>query len=381
MKKTRKMRVSRWRVRRSSCARKTPFATLFLCILSTVMGGLADFPVSSSLARADDVVVSLSTESGFVASVGMESDDAQLSAQILNRMGTFIRDTLVVALPPDVQARLSRSRFDIRLVPEVADRAAVDGLFIPPGDDSAGSQIRIRSALMTGPDWKPLLAHEFFHAVHHVLHPGEEPWVREGLAQLFETMVLGSMNGVNLAAAFKDPSTPLMGRYSIERPNPAQYGHDLLYFHYLKSQCGGDGLVWKLASGASGETGRNGIDRELRASSGPRLPQCESFEASARHFEIARMHNQITYAEPANRRIHFLLSTTLPGPAPASGVSAAELARLEPFQPLLLQARASVGSAAGLERYWLKRKFPYNVVQEAPPEAGSADWVQVIFRR
>lgn len=337
------------------------------------------------------------------------------SSDILEiRIDTSLPESGLVG--PKIQAKNLLKLMSVKVLPLIPDRlraqiqgkkalltftntCPVDGLFFDPETrpgraSSPQLEFCIHSDLVESNDLEALFVHEFFHVLHYVIHPNEMPWVREGLAQLFEFRVLDRFNSSNFKAAMAQLTTPLEGAYSLDKIDRAQYGHDLLYFYYLWSRCGGDELFWKLVEGAPAVYEGQAIDLALEALSGlqksSQTPECSSFEASAIHFEVARAHNHIQFGAESTER-YFLVPQTLMGhwstAQPASSVQAVlgdktelEMGR---FTPLLLTADATVKAAFLREfrQFWLEKRFPYRVSQLPPAQDQLSQWNWLLIRK
>ena len=157
----------------------------------------------------------------------------------------------------------------------------------------------------TSPELPRLVAHEYFHALHYWLDPGEEDWVREGMAQVFEIFVVGRPNGKHLMAAQKFPSAPLVGAFDYGNDNSTRYGQALLYFSWLTRECGGRELFWDLLRPVDGLKGLKKIDTVLRKRGGLR-PQCRSARQSVLDFQMAKVHNRVDFYKWDNPLRYFL---------------------------------------------------------------------------
>ncbi|MGK5082551.1 hypothetical protein WDW37_04530 [Bdellovibrionota bacterium FG-1] len=296
-------------------------------------------------------------------------------------VGRFLENRVIPSLPTEIASALPDQKIQIRF----RRGLEADGLFLAPPNgtngtqDSATLRIEIRAELLANRDLSPLIAHEFFHALHFRLHPDEEPWVREGLAQTFEYLILHEFNGANVAAAFAYPTTPLQGNYSTSKIVPAQYGHDLFYFYYLWSQCGGEPLFWNIVHGQPERFGAEGITAALNSMNSPK-PQCQDFSASAESFEIARIQNESGSNNEDPERYH-LWSTTLPQGQPLDSINKTTLKELQPLSPLVLRVSVSVklGAFKSIKTYWLHRRFPYEV-QAFSPNKSDDSWWQVLLK-
>ena len=283
--------------------------------------------------------------------LGLETEYIQAARQLLS----FLETSLYPALPSQVRKAIAGRKILITLKKDPGD----DGVFID--DEGPDFSISIRHSELRTENARQILAHEFFHAVHHALRPGEPAWIREGLAQLFEFRVLGYFNELNMKAAFADFSTPLEGTYVVGKTSRAQYGHDLMYFYYLWANCGRDRLFWRIASSGL-ETAFNEVASHFD------LEQCRGFEKSAVHFEIARAQNEFDGTANSNEQIHFLWPTTLPASQPRSVLSANEINLLNRFQPVTLTADTVLPPRMSKEvqLYWLQKSFPYAVTTITP---------------
>ncbi len=189
------------------------------------------------------------------------------------------------------------------------DKSEHNGLFIPD-EINRNHKILIQLIQLNSNGLKALLAHEFFHAVHFELNPNESPWIREGLAQVFEFMVTNELNGGNLRSAISNPLTPLIGTYHLETPNAAQYGHNMLYFYYLYKHCGEASVFWDITLGQNGLKDTDLLNAVLKKQQSNKS-QCRNFASSAVNFEIAKIHNQIQFAQEENQEEFFLAPTNL----------------------------------------------------------------------
>lgn len=331
---------------------------------------------------------------GEYLSVEVLSESRTLRPRELEEFQRFILEEAWARIPADVREKIRRKepRVDLRVEWTADSGVAADGLFIPTQErtsESLGSlRIRIREDLASGPNAKSLLAHEFFHVVHFLLNPDEEEWIREGLAQYFEAWVVGHPNGINVAAAFRNPTTPLQADYDVNRIIPEQYGHSYLYFQYLADHCGGKRggpeLIWRIAKGEGIEKALEATRRESALSSALG-PECASFHASVLSFEIARIHNKYLYRPAkgifARTNTFLLIPTTLPGPEPLAEFSDADASLLEPISPVVLSssARLSAKALRGVSQVWLEREFPFRVDASSEVSPGSG-WIRVLMK-
>lgn len=297
--------------------------------------------------------------------------DLSIERARAQQLAQVFQTRVVPAIPTEIwQDVLRAPRVTMRLRADLP----MDGLFNPPPastDVSRGLEVLMRTSLLINGDSETILAHEVFPAIHYVLHRDEPAWLREGMAQVFEWRAMSvkghteRFNTRNLTAAFRDIQTPLEGEFVVGRANPAQYGHDLLYFYYLYQQCGGDALFWRIARSAPGNFGRATIDAALSMNTSP---QCRSFVDSATSFEVARVHNEIRYDVKENTKQYTLRP-------PSALTKATALERWDPsadvlraFDPRLVQVSAltpAVLSGVGKQFrvFLLQSKMPYAVLE------------------
>jgi hypothetical protein len=222
------------------------------------------------------------------------SDMSPPLAEVIN----FLEKKVWPEFPPGI----SRPMFPVSIIlkPDINPQ----GITWPSGEIWINLQAALRS------EGKRLLAHEYFHVVHRDSNPQEESWVREGLAQLFEYLILGSLHSQNVDAALENTWMPFWYQYDGQKKDSsAQYGLHLLYFYYLYEQCGKDILFWRLVQGwdkGTTLTGEANITAQL-ASMHSRREQCQDFRSSLIHFLVARIHNHIIYVRGTDQRRFYLL--------------------------------------------------------------------------
>lgn len=323
-------------------------------------------------------IVSFSINKEVYAALSSSQQQSLISK--VSELNLFFKEEVFPKIPSLVFEKIKDMKVNIHL----SDKSGRDGLFIP-GEVEHNHKINIQLLLLNSNGIKALLAHEFFHAVHFEVNPGEEPWMREGMAQLFEFIVTDNLSGANLQASIAKPNTPLIGKYDIENVNPAQYGHDLLYFFYLYNHCGGDDLFWSLATGQDDLQGAELIDRLLSLKNSTPV-ECKNFHNSAVSFETAKLHNQmqITKAEQTGERDRFFLApTNLPTKAtlfssPQDLIKATE--QLPDYSSLRTGLNIFEAAKASLKNckvFYARRSFPYDVSEDTP--SGSTRNLEVII--
>jgi len=164
-------------------------------------------------------------------------------------------------------------------------------MFIESSDETAPLVLRVRAELVNDPSFYRLLAHEWFHALHFVVHKDEPAWLREGLAQVFENMVMDGYNGQNLIEALDHSTTPLEAIFDVNQESREAYGHVFLYFYYLYQKCGKQPLFWKIVEGVPGKFGEGSVEFALSQMKDQPV-YCSSFRESVIHAELARAVNR-----------------------------------------------------------------------------------------
>jgi|GEM_PF-6106225 len=179
----------------------------------------------------------------------------------------------------------------------IEKNSSAEGVFYPPGTHELfkGNDLIISfdPSALSSLEFYRLVTHELFHAIHFVLKPQEESWVREGLAQLFENKIHQSYNLTNVMTALSVSTTSLLGSFDHMASDPEQYGHDFLFFYFLEQKCsqGNELFFWQLSS--SLEQGKEGIESALKKSfSASRRSLCINFKSSANAFMVARALNK-----------------------------------------------------------------------------------------
>lgn len=228
------------------------------------------------------------------------------------------------------------------------------GLFLP---SQSPLTLQIHSSLILSSDSERTLAHEYFHAIHWIFHSDEPAWLKEGLAQLFETRVFarGKFNTNHLAAGFSSPSTSLVGDIHVNAISPAHYGHLLMYFWYLYERCGGEDLFWKLTAPRSETYGMLTIESALREL-GNTKKGCGGFSESVSEFELARALNVKNLTGEDSER-WFLLYSSLAKTKFQKGLpTQATWANAGPWTPYFIAAErglTEVTGYAGARVWWL----------------------------
>lgn len=328
-------------------------------------------------------------ENGFVRftidkNVYESLDESQKNtlSQKIQELDAFIEKDIKGKIPTSVMDNL----FNLKIKITFTDKPGRDGLFTP--NDSGEHTISVQFIQMNSNGIKALLAHEIYHAIHYQLNPDELPWIREGMAQLFEYITTGELNGMNLYAAIKNPMTPLLGNYDAAESNPAQYGHNMLYFYYLYNHCGEDNIFWKITE-AKNQNGLKGsflIDAILKEINSPMI-ECRDFADSATIFEVAKLHNQIQFLNLTEKNKFYLAPMDIMPKLPQPQTST-ELDSIIKNMPVLSSYKLSMdsfiqlkGKCPNCELYYALKTFPYTVSEAAPKKSKDIDVILVKLRK
>ncbi len=296
----------------------------------------------------------------------LSSIQQQAIASKVTELNSFFNDDVFPKIPNEIKEKIK----DLKVTISFSDKDGRDGLFIPDTENH-NHKILVQLIQINSNGLKALLAHEFFHAVHFELNPNEATWVREGMAQLFEYITTDELNGLNLQAAIATPMTPLIGSYNIDDPNPAQYGHDMLYFYYLYKHCGGDQIFWSLSEGKDELKSTSLIDAVLKIQDS-KNKECSNFSSSAISFEVAKNHNQVQLSTPEDRERFFLAPTNL-SPKDLVINTPAELASAVSQIPLYSSLKLKLetwnnlkGQCRNCQKFYARHSYPYDVSEERP---------------
>jgi hypothetical protein len=296
----------------------------------------------------------------------------------IQELDSFVTQKIIEKIPKDISDKLT----DLKIKVSFSNLPGRDGLFTP--DISGEQTITLQLTQLSSNGINALLAHEIYHAIHFHLNPNELPWVREGMAQLFEFLATNELNGKNLSAAIKNPMTPLLGEYSIEEKNPAQYGHNMLYFYYLYNHCGKDKLFWSIteAKNQNGQKGSfliDGILKEINISAA----ECEDFSSSAITFEVAKLHNQIQFLNLKEKN-KFSVAPMEIAPSFITPKSENELANYIKGMPVISSYKIALadfkklkGSCSNCEIFYASKDFPYTVSESEPQKTKDIDVILV----
>lgn len=293
----------------------------------------------------------------------------------------FIGNDLESKIPPLVKEKIQN--LNIKFV--FTNELERDGLFIP-GD--SGHTISIKYLNIYNNGINSLVAHEIYHAIHFHVNPNEEAWIREGMAQVFEYMTTGELNGMNLYSAIKDPFTPLIGTYNHENNIPAQYGHNMLYFYYLFKQCGRDALFWQLTQGNPEKRlkGTKLIDHVLSQVK-DNLEQCSNFKTSALTYEVAKNHNQVIFNNTNNSKMYFVYPGNIVS-AIGPITNQTELNKIIDSMPALSSFKLKITEknsflspqCSQCYLFFSQKSFPYSLEKTLPQGSNLLDYDLIIVK-
>ncbi len=307
--------------------------------------------------------INISVEQEILSTLN-EFESHQLSQKIQS-IRFFLQEKVEPLIPMGLKQSLRNQKVSLH----IHRRLKRDGL-TQNAHEQYTSQISIHYSTLNSSGLMALIAHEFFHTLHFSLSSDEYAWVKEGLAQVFEFLVTGQMNWVNLNAAMMNPFTKLIDTYQIEKSNEALYGHSQLYFLYLYERCGKEKLFWKLVEGIKGYKGSRLIDKVLESMNLPEL-ECKNFDESVIHFEVAKMHNKIQYSKPELEQRRFFISPSNITPNIQVFSSKESLSQFIESMPVLSSAKIPLSQFLSFDGqcekciiFYAHTKFPFNVTED-----------------
>jgi hypothetical protein len=289
----------------------------------------------------------------------------------------FIQNQLIPGLGPEIRSRV----YDKNIFFELTKDRHAHGIFWDPLKKQGRLTIAINESLLESADLKRVVAHEFFHLVHFLVNPNEEAWIREGLALLYEYEVLNEYNANAREAALLDSTTPLIGDYNIKNISNEQYGHNFLFFYFLKNKCQKKNLLWELALGFQDKKGQDLVDFILANT------PCKNFKNAALIFEIARAHNRVVYlTQDSEMDTRFSLDPQRDFKMRTQNVVREDqIKKLKTYQPLLLSHAAYAGlgkdseTLKNLTIVFIRMTFPYTV-QDSEPKENLIEWNVILIR-
>lgn len=286
----------------------------------------------------------------------------------ISELDTFFTNNIYPNIPAHILEKIKNLKVTIYF----SNQSGRDGLFVP-GEDDHKHRIIVQLTQINSNGFKSLIAHEFFHAIHYEINSGEAPWVREGMAQLFEYIITNEFNALNLRAAIANPLTPLIADYDILNVNAAQYGHNMLYFYYLYKHCGGKAFFWNISEGVNDLKGAYLIDFILSQQES-KSKECKNFSSSVVSFEVAKFHNQIQFSK-SNESERFFLAPNNLSPKITTVNSPDELEMVIRDLPIYSSLKLKLevwnnlnGQCSGCIAFYAKRSFPYEVDEHMPSD-------------
>ncbi len=162
-------------------------------------------------------------------------------------------------------------------------------------DSKGNSAILITpSSIQNDIETTAIVVHEAAHLAHLTIKPNEESWILEGLALLFEELVVHRPSPY-VYNGFIFPETSLTASLDVHQSDyrfgeseAAQYGHLAQYFSYIYRLCGQSTLINNLLDSKNSKTGISLMDEVLPASSDQSL-MCKDFKSSFKAFSLARI--------------------------------------------------------------------------------------------
>jgi len=334
----------------------------FLCVI----------PFSSQSAWAEEVLTL--KQDHFTVTIPVSDT---LTQEVFQRTASDLVDTIKkFAYPKVPEAILEKIKNrPIRIEFTSLDRG---GGFSGELNASGELPIQLKQSYFKNPDIKSRLIHEWFHALHFVIHPNETSWIREGLATLFVYMTSDGVAyprypGAGLLDALSQSTTPLKYPFDPDQINSEAYGHVFFYFLDLYRNCGGSDLFWSIAQGLPSKFDEETLDSALKGSD---VDFCGNFVNSAVHAEIARFHNETVYGPNDQVEKRYLVMSDLPSfgklkTTPILNLKN-DLMKLQPFQPLLISKEgvknipASVVSDPNVRIFTMEQDYPYSVRRWSP---------------
>jgi len=316
-----------------------------------------------------NIVLHVETDSG------LNTNDLQSRAHAIV---DFVENKLYPKVPSALLAKVKAKTLRIEIT---SNLKAKGGLFDPEQSQKDELVLQIRKNLFADDSIFRLIAHEWFHALQFVIHPDEPSWVREGLAQVFETIAMGGFNGPNLLAALDASTTSLEYDFNPKKTEREAYGHTFVYFYFLYKNCGGDSLFWKIAESATNRFGADTINAALKGNS---KKECSDFETTVLDAELARFHNHKIYGKDTQTDLYWLTPEfeRTPKVVEEGVLDRSVIDALPVHRPLLL--KKSYRSALKpflkdpkLEIYTLSKTYPYRIIRGL--SSGSDDNDEILF--
>lgn len=264
--------------------------------------------------------------------------------------------------------------FNTKINIEFANISHVDGLFLRQMDSK---KIILSFSIIHSDSFEQVLTHEVFHAIHDNLKKEEESWVREGLAQMFEYIILEKYNSTNVSQSFQQ-NVYFFSHYSLSNNDRSLYGQHFLYFYYLFNHCGGHNLFWKLATLDTDKKGVELINKVLKTINSPKK-QCTNFTQSFIYFQISRLVNSYTMKDDSLED-HFFLIPTRAKMSEEDFISSSFFMDPRPFSVLFTNKEQVINiSSPQFIQFWIKRSAPYTITNDINTLDDSS-WTQVFIR-
>ncbi len=341
--------------------------------------------LSLSSASFADEVLTVKKDNFIVthpASAGVKEGDF---TKLANSFVETIENFAYPKVPTHLLARIKDKNIRIEFTPLSRGGGFID----PKSNNPSELHIQLNQSFLKTPAIKSRLVHEWFHALHFMIHPDESPWIREGLAQVFVAMstdgdAYEKLPGAGLVEAMTNSTTPLKYPFNPEIINSEAYGHVFFYFYSLYKNCGGEDLFWKLAESTPKTFDEDTINQALKGSDST---LCGDFKNTATLAEIARFHNRMIYNEKQNQNRFFVVTEV-----PQSKIkfkSNPDLKKsfdsLPRFQPVLAAKEDTAKLKAlnldtSYQIFQLQQEYPYAVTRGTTPTTPNTSYNFVIFK-
>jgi hypothetical protein len=233
----------------------------------------------------------------------------------------FFKSFVLSKIPATILDRINIKKLLIVLNSE----CEFDGKFDPQFNPAPHTiVVQLHPRMLKAGQFENIITHEFFHGIHYLINPDEPRWIREGLAQYFESWIHQKFNPGFIQATLTQPSSAIDADYSLDVIEPQKYGDSLLFFKYLiehlatlslsqkSSKSSQESTItlpitpltqsdvfWKLALGNSPHKGISSINQLLQ-------PYQFTFNSFLPYYWIAKITNQRNSAYSQQSQITYL---------------------------------------------------------------------------
>ncbi len=316
--------------------------------------------------------------------------EAHTQSSVWKKRARELTGKLQKAAMPKVPLDLKSALVDYKISFVFDPKCDAAAVFKEP-ENSKNLEICIKS--QTDAEILRLAIHEFFHALHFVVHKGEPEWLREGLAVWFESFVLEIQNFEAVYAAMTESSTPFFGNYTIGEPSYEQYGHNFLFFRYFSEKCDEQAeqgvFIWDILRAPQDHFGIASLNWAIHRYQQSRtflLDSCRDIGTMLLNFEIARVHNRDVEGPTGSSLFRVMPFTS--NRMKDSKWDVKDIAKLPEYQPLVISKgilpnrELPIGEGSRWRRVFLQADYPYQVhLDTAPINTDlSREWREVIIR-